>query len=747
MQGTDVVAMARTGSGKTAAFLIPMLHRLKEHAKIVGIRGLILSPTRELSLQTLHAGFALNKFMGLRFAAIVGGDSLEGQYELLASNPDIVVATPGRLLHIMEETSLQLTAVKMLVMDEADRLFELGLQPQILAIMQKIPESAQRTLFSATMPSVLAEFTSAGLHNPVVIRLDAEMKLSDKLKHSTFFVRNEDKFAALIVLLKRIIHVGEDSSNQAQALIFVESKFHVDYIEMILNHYLISVSAVHGHLDQEARRLAVTAFAKKQASVMVVTDVAARGLDIPLLDNVINFSFPFNPKLFVHRVGRVARAGRSGSAFSLITYDDFPYYVDLMDFIDQPLQCRKEDGDLLFTPDNGCYGRLPEDHLQIELDFLKRLHGNEIELRNMAKVVDNAHKKYTRTKKKPTHEAIQKAKQPEYSFDKTPLHPMLLESLGERTISADKARFDLRKFKVRESFLEMSSGEKMFTIRKPETIQSLSKGEREKEEASEATESSNTTGTTPPRKLSLAESLLMKSKERKRGRDDTAAPSSFTDDGEVAISMYLPGGRGGKRRALAEENDMESGKYRDEGFFMDTKKRETVEDAHYSVKDATLDMTAETAEEAAQQRSVFAWSKKKNRYIKMNVKDAKAQLKGIKNEAGKAINYKTKLDTYNKWSKKSNMRIQDAGEEEDLGQLQRAKAAAQAQLPDGDGNDPDEVDISNPNQGKKLRIGRKIKRLPKDGHVKTFEEMSLAKRRAQKEKDRLNNKSRRKKKK
>ncbi|EPY32974.1 ATP-dependent RNA helicase DDX54/DBP10 [Angomonas deanei] len=516
---------------------------------------------------------------------------------------------------------------------------------------------------------------------------------------------------------------------------------------MILNHYLISVSAVHGHLDQEARRLAVTAFAKKQASVMVVTDVAARGLDIPLLDNVINFSFPFNPKLFVHRVGRVARAGRSGSAFSLITYDDFPYYVDLMDFIDQPLQCRKEDGDLLFTPDNGCYGRLPEDHLQIELDFLKRLHGNEIELRNMAKVVDNAHKKYTRTKKKPTHEAIQKAKQPEYSFDKTPLHPMLLESLGERTISADKARFDLRKFKVRESFLEMSSGEKMFTIRKPETIQSLSKGEREKEEASEATESSNTTGTTPPRKLSLAESLLMKSKERKRGRDDTAAPSSFTDDGEVAISMYLPGGRGGKRRALAEENDMESGKYRDEGFFMDTKKRETVEDAHYSVKDATLDMTAETAEEAAQQRSVFAWSKKKNRYIKMNVKDAKAQLKGIKNEAGKAINYKTKLDTYNKWSKKSNMRIQDAGEEEDLGQLQRAKAAAQAQLPDGDGNDPDEVDISNPNQGKKLRIGRKIKRLPKDGHVKTFEEMSLAKRRAQKEKDRLNNKSRRKKKK
>ncbi|EPY22752.1 ATP-dependent RNA helicase DDX54/DBP10 [Strigomonas culicis] len=761
LQGNDVVAMARTGSGKTAAFLIPMLHRLKEHSKMVGIRGLVLSPTRELSLQILHHGFALNKHMGLRFAALVGGGSLEEQFELLASNPDIVVATPGRLLHIMEESSMQLGAVRMIVLDEADRLFELGLQPQIVAIMQKIPETSQRALFSATMPSVLADFTNAGLHNPVVIRLDAEMKLSDKLKHSAFFIRNEDKLAALIVVLKRIIHIGEDEHDQPQALVFVESKFHVDYIEMILQDYGISVSAVHGHLDQEARRLAVRAFAKKETSVMVVTDVAARGLDIPLLDNVINYSFPFTPKLFIHRVGRVARAGRSGAAYSLVTYDEFSYYVDLMDFVDRPLQCRQEEGDLLFTADDGCYGRLPEEHLQIEADFIKRLHENEIDIRSMAKVVDNAHKKYNRTKKKPTHEAIQKARKPEYAFEQTPLHPLVMEMIGQKSVSADHARFDLRRFKVKESFLEMSTGEKMFELRPRETIQSIHQDMREGEQAEDGRGGGSRQPRNeapkvaePPRKLTLAESLLQKAADRKRERGAAAPAKSdlFSDDGEVAVKMYNPDGdrRSNKRRALAPERDMDSGKYRDEAFFMDTVKRETAEDAHYSVKDATLDLGAETAQEAAQQRDVFAWNKKKSRYVKMNVNDAKALLKGVKNESGKAINYKNKLEAYSKWMKKSNLRIQDVGEEEDLAPIQRSKAAAAAHEQAAEGGaeqDEDYVDISNPNQGKKLRIGRKVKRLPKDGHVRTFEEMATIKRKAEKEKSRLSNKNRKKKKK
>lgn len=734
MQGNDVVAMARTGSGKTAAFLIPMLHLLKNHSKVVGIRGLVLSPTRELSLQILRHGFALNKFMDLRFAALVGGDSLDQQFELLASNPDLVVATPGRLLHIMEEASLHLSAVRSLVLDEADRLFELGLQPQILAIIQKIPESSQRSLFSATMPSLLAEFTSAGLHNPVVIRLDAEMKLSDQLKQSAFLVRNDEKIAALIVLLKRVIHVGEAGSNNAQALIFVESRFHVEYLQAILTAYAISTSGVHGQMDQEARRLAVKQFTHRATSVMLVTDVAARGLDLPLLDNVVNYSFPFNPKLFVHRVGRVARAGRSGTAYSIMTFEDFPYYVDLMQFIGRPVQSAAEEGDLLFLPDDGCYGRLPEEDIQLELDFLKRLQSDDVELRNMAKVVENAHKKFNRTKKKATHEGIQEARKPEYAFDRTPLHPMLLSRLESSRVAADKVKFDLKRFKAKELFLEMNSGEKLFTIRKPETIHSLARQSAEENNGESSQSTVSGAKEASVKRLSLAEQLLLRAQERKKRTRDGDERSGDTGDSSYQLD-YVMYPRSTNREV--DERSMETGAYRDENFFMDTARRETLEDAHYSVKDATMDISAETAEEAAQQRQVFAWSKKKNRYIKMHVTDAKALLKGIKNESGKAIDYKTKLDAYLKWTKKSNMRIQDVGEEEDLAPLKRARdAAASSSMTEGE-LDEDYIDISDPNQGKKLRIGRKQKRLPKDGRVRSFEEMATLRRKAEKEKSRL----------
>ncbi|EKF33546.1 ATP-dependent RNA helicase, putative [Trypanosoma cruzi marinkellei] len=756
IQGNDVVAMARTGSGKTAAFLIPMLNLLKSHSKTVGIRGLVLAPTRELSLQILRFGIQLNKFLDLRFAALVGGNSLEQQFELLGSNPDIVVATPGRLLHIMEEASLKLSMVKCLVLDEADRLFELGLQPQIVAVMQKVPDACQRALFSATMPSVLAEFTSAGLHNPVVIRLDAEMKLSDKLKQSAFLVRNDEKVAALIVLLKKVIGVAAGDTGDGttqQALIFVESKFHVDYLQMIMEAYHISCSAVHGHMDQEARRNAVQAFSRRETHVMIVTDVAARGLDLPLLDNVVNFSFPSTPKLFVHRVGRVARAGRSGAAYSFLTFEDFPYYVDLMAFIDRPLQCRRTEGDLLFTADDGCFGRMPEEDLQLELDFLRRLALTDVEVRNMAKVVDNAHKKFTRTKKKATHDGIQEARQEKYQFDNTPLHPIFVERLEAKRIAADEARFDLKRFKAKESVLEMIHGEKMFEIIKPVTIQTLWKEQRQQAEKgdtamgkgtaedepqkSDRTKITKRDVTAQEKKLSLGEKLLLKAQERKKRERQEMDGATNVEDGITVCPTR-------SMHRFESENDGGSGKYRDQDYFMDTTKRSTMEDAHYSVKDATFDVSAESAQEAQQQRQVYAWSKKKNRFVRMNVNDAKAMLRGVKNEAGKAVNFKSKLEAYSRWMKKSNMRIQDVGEEEDLGPLHRARAAQEqgtgGHNHDNDDDDDETVDISDPNQGKKLRVGRKQRRLPKDGHIRTFEEMAHIKRKAEKERARLSRK-------
>lgn len=773
LQGNDVVAMARTGSGKTAAFLIPMLHQLKSHSTTVGIRGVILSPSRELSLQILRCGLALNKGTGLRLAALVGGNSLDQQFEALATNPDVVVATPGRILHIMEEASMPLSMVRMIVLDEADRLFELGLQPQISMIIQKVPVSCQRALFSATMPSILAEFTSAGLTNPVVIRLDADMKLSAQLKQSAFVVRNDEKLAALIVVLKRVIKVGHsnDGGEVVQALVFVESKFHVEYLQMVLNYYCISNSAVHGQMDQEARQLAVKAFSKRKTCVMVVTDVAARGLDLPLLDNVVNYSFPASPKLFVHRVGRVARAGRSGQAYSILNLEDFPFYVQLMRFLDRPLVNKKKENDPFFQSDDGCFGRLPEDEVQLELDLLRRLHKENIEVQSLSKTVLNAHSKFQRTREKASGEFIREARQPVYALDNIAIHPMLLEDLSKKRVDSDVAKFELKKFKPKELYLELTTGVKLFTVRPKETIFSAFKDE-DKTNMTVSTATANATssssslqssgneeivfsspslfgngfqgdatnhvssqGATPSPRLGLAERLLQRAQQRKkreRSENKASGASAVGDDDIPDTSVQTL-----SSFTHSEDDDGEhalSKKHRDDLFYMNSTKRDTIDSEHYSVKDAAMDMTAETAEEAAKLRSVFAWSKKKNRYVKMHLNDAKAMMKGIKNEAGKAIDYKSKIDAYAKWMKKSNMRIQDVGEDEDLTPIRRSKAAASADAPE---NDEDYVDISDPNQGKKLRVGRKQRRLPKDGHVRTVEELALIKRTANKAKERL----------
>jgi ATP-dependent RNA helicase DDX54/DBP10 len=251
----------------------------------------------------------------------------------------------------------------------------------------------------------------------------------------------------------------------------------------------------------------------------------------------------------------------------------------------------------------------------------------------------------------------------------------------------------------------MIHGGKIFEIKKRATIQNSKPGL--------LTDAAGGCSSPVPRKLTLAESMLARAQERKRARE--------ADD---------------------EENNS-TPVFQDREFFIQSERRETHEDVHYSVKDATIDIAPETGAEAAQQRMVFAWNKKKNRYAKMHVNDAKAMLRGMKNEAGKSINFKSKLEAYSKWMKKSNLRIQDAGEDEDVGAIARAKQAASAKgnTVTIDGDDEDVVDISDPNQGKKLRVGRKQRRLPKDGRIRSFDEVRTLKKKEAKEKARNSKKS------
>ena len=207
IDGQDVVGMARTGSGKTAAFVVPMIEKLKSHSAKVGARALILSPSRELALQTLRVVKEFGRGTDLKCILLVGGDSLEEQFGFMSSNPDIVIATPGRFLHLKVEMGLDLSSVKYVVFDEADRLFEMGFAAQLTEILHALPSSRQTLLFSATLPKSLVEFARAGLQEPNLVRLDAESKISPDLESAFFTIKSAEKEGALLHILSDIIKI------------------------------------------------------------------------------------------------------------------------------------------------------------------------------------------------------------------------------------------------------------------------------------------------------------------------------------------------------------------------------------------------------------------------------------------------------------------------------------------------------------------------------------------------------------
>eukprot|EP01125_Pyxidicula_operculata_P017738 TRINITY_DN624_c0_g2_i1.p1 TRINITY_DN624_c0_g2~~TRINITY_DN624_c0_g2_i1.p1 ORF type:complete len:957 (-),score=341.90 TRINITY_DN624_c0_g2_i1:109-2583(-) len=262
---------------------------------------------------------------------------MDNQFTRLAANPDIIIATPGRLRHLIAEVEeFELKSVEYLVFDEGDRLFEMGFQEDIQQIIQKTSPSRQTLIFSATLPSMLVSFARAGLNNPAVVRLDAETVLPETLDVQFFNVRSKEKESALMFLIKEYIPAGK------KIIVFASTRHHVEYLTLLLASMYESPKgvAIYGKMDQSSRKSNLIKFSRKQADVMFVTDLAARGIDIPHLDYVINYDFPTKPKLFVHRVGRAARAGRAGTAFSLVTFTEMAYVIDLMLFLGKKLNTK-----------------------------------------------------------------------------------------------------------------------------------------------------------------------------------------------------------------------------------------------------------------------------------------------------------------------------------------------------------------------------------------------------------------------
>ena len=308
MEGRDLLGLAQTGTGKTLAFGLPILHRLAGQGKpgAKSARALILAPTRELVQQIAEALGKLAEGSGTSIVTVVGGASINRQIDRLVRGCDVLVATPGRLIDLLERGSVALGKVQMLVLDEADQMLDLGFIHALRKIARYLPEERQTMLFSATMPKQMSEIAEAYLKQPVRVQVAPPGKAVERIEQAVHYVAQGDKATLLQDYLNR--HPGE------LALVFGRTKHGSEKLSKLLAGWGFSVGSIHGNKSQGQRERTLAAFRTGELKVLVATDVAARGLDIPLVEHVYNFELPNVPENYVHRIGRTARAGRDGRA-------------------------------------------------------------------------------------------------------------------------------------------------------------------------------------------------------------------------------------------------------------------------------------------------------------------------------------------------------------------------------------------------------------------------------------------------
>ena len=325
LAGRDVLAGAQTGTGKTASFTLPLLQRLAAnsdpHQKPRRVRALILVPTRELAAQVYESVIAYGKFLPLHAEAVVGGASIGIQTRQLRRGCDIVVATPGRLIDHIQQRNVNLSNVEILVLDEADRMLDMGFMPDVRQIMSLLPKQRQSLLFSATVPNAIKTLAASVLNNPAEVEVAKQNATADNVSELVYGIGREYKRELLSYL------VG--SNNWRQVLVFVRTKHGADRLEKQLIEDGIRTVALHGDKTQGARNKALEYFKAGKVSVLVATDIAARGLDIEDLPHVVNFDLPQVPEDYIHRIGRTGRAGSSGIALSLVCPEEAWMLVEI----------------------------------------------------------------------------------------------------------------------------------------------------------------------------------------------------------------------------------------------------------------------------------------------------------------------------------------------------------------------------------------------------------------------------------
>jgi len=320
LAGRDVLAAAQTGTGKTAAFVLPILERLRGHANTGfsparhPVRVLILTPTRELAVQVSEAVKTYGRSVPLRAAVVYGGTRIDPEIKLLWKGVEILVATPGRLLAHIGQRTVNLSQVEILVLDEADRMLDMGFVPDVRKICALLPEKRQTLLFSATFSDEVRRMAREFQNDPEIIEVAARNSIADNLTQVLYPVDQNRKADLLIHLIRR--------DSMEQVLVFTRSKLGASRLASYLDRRGVSCSAIHGDRSQQERTRALEAFRGHFVKVLVATDVASRGLDIADLPYVVNFELPYEPQDYIHRIGRTGRAGASGTAISLVSPDE-----------------------------------------------------------------------------------------------------------------------------------------------------------------------------------------------------------------------------------------------------------------------------------------------------------------------------------------------------------------------------------------------------------------------------------------
>lgn len=665
-------------------------------------------------MQTLKVVKELGRGTDLKAVLLVGGDSLEEQFGLMVGNPDIVIATPGRFLHLKVEMNLDLSSIKYVVFDEADRLFEMGFAAQLTEILHGLPATRQTLLFSATLPKSLVEFARAGLQDPSLIRLDTEGKISPDLQNAFFTVKTADKEGALLHILHDVIKIptgptgislrsneeddetgkrhnkrkrfdfkkagkNTESPTKHSTIVFAATKHHVDYIVGILREAGFAVSYAYGSLDQTARNIQVQRFRNGASHILVVTDVAARGIDIPILANVINYDFPSQPKVFIHRVGRTARAGQKGWSYSLVRDADAPYLLDLQLFLGRKLVLGRPETEVNFA-EEVVVGGFPRDTLSTHCEWITKTLDNNSDIQAQRGVANRGEKLYMRTRNAASLESAKRAKEVVASDKWGSLHPLFTEEDNQMEVEREKMLARLGGYRPQETIFEIGGrrGGKKGTDEAFETIKRVRSALDKKKKTS------GTTTETADAEADEKEDVDMDNGFSDEDDDDEAPQDNLDNmsmasesDLEVTFSQYSQSTKNSSKKGTGTDANA----FQNPDYFMSYTPADAslAEDRAYGVhsgsssnfalasRDATMDLTADEKLGLGEAQSSMRWDKRHKKYVsRRNDEDgSRGGSALIRGESGTKIAASFRSGRFDAWKKGKRMgRMPRVGEME-----------------------------------------------------------------------------------